>query len=169
VLEIGAGVGRMTKHLSELGARTIATDVSAQMLDRARRNLADSTNIEYIVVPGDGTLPVESGTVDVVFSYIVLQHVPTRAEQIRYLTESIRVLSPGGRLAIQVRASGFSTLAHEWVGFGVHLVKGRKTMNRAWRGARIPRKQILALGGDGVTVETRRFSRRHTWVVARKA
>lgn len=169
VLEIGAGVGRMTKRLAALGQRVIACDISAEMLSRAKVNLAALSNVDYVVVPGDGTLPVESGSVDVVFSYIVLQHVPTRADQVRYLAEAIRVLAPGGRLAIQVRATGLKTVLHEWAGFAAHLVRGRKTLSKAWRGAKIPKAEILALGTDEVTVELRRHNVRHTWVVANRA
>jgi SAM-dependent methyltransferase len=169
VLEIGAGVGRMTKRLAALGQRVIACDISAEMLSRAKVNLAALSTVDYVVVPGDGTLPVESGSVDVVFSYIVLQHVPAREDQVRYLSEAIRVLAPGGRLAIQVRATGLTTVLHEWAGFAAHLVRGRRTLSRAWRGAKIPNDQILALGTGDVTVELRRHNVRHTWVVATRA
>lgn len=169
VLEIGAGVGRMTKRLAALSDRVIACDISAEMLARARVNLAAHSTVDYVVVPGDGSLPVESGTVDVVFSYIVLQHVPDREDQVRYLSEAIRVLAPGGRAAIQVRATGLRTVLHEWAGFARHLVRGRKTLSKAWRGAKIPPAQILALATDEVTVELRRHNIRHTWVVARRA
>lgn len=170
VLEIGAGVGRMTKRLAALGERVIASDISAEMLSRAEVNLAEMSNVDYVVVPGDGSLPaVQSGSVDVVFSYIVLQHVPAREDQVRYLSEAIRALAPGGRLAIQVRATGVKTVLHEWAGFAAHLVRGRKTLSKAWRGAKIPKAQILALGADDVTVELRRHNVRHTWVVANRA
>ena len=36
VLEIGCGVGRMTRRLSQLAGRVIATDVSSEMLRRCR-------------------------------------------------------------------------------------------------------------------------------------
>lgn len=169
VLEIGAGVGRMTKRLAALGERVIAADISAEMLARARRNLSTLSNVDYVVVPGDGTLPVESGSVDVAFSYIVLQHVPAREDQVRYLSEAIRALAPGGRLAIQIRATGPATVLHEWAGFAAHLVRGRKTLSKAWRGAKIPKGQVLALATDDVTVQLRRHSIRHTWVVANRA
>lgn len=169
VLEIGAGVGRMTKRLAALGQRVIACDISAEMLSRARVNLADVSTVDYVVVPGDGSIPVEDGAVDVVFSYIVLQHVPSREDQVRYLSEAIRVLAPGGRAAIQVRATGVKALLHEWAGFAAHLVRGRKTLSKAWRGAKIPPAQILALATDDVAVELRRHSIRHTWVVATRA
>jgi hypothetical protein len=35
--------------------------------------------------------------IDVVFSYITLQHIPSQIDQLRYLHESARVLAPGGR------------------------------------------------------------------------
>src|SRR5438067_1460804 len=72
VLEIGCGVGRMTHRLAELGARVIAADISQGMLDRAIENLRGVPGIEYVLVPGDGSLPLPDACVDVVFSYITL-------------------------------------------------------------------------------------------------
>lgn len=37
------------------------------MLNRAETNLADQENIEYVLVPGDGTLPLPDDSIDVVF------------------------------------------------------------------------------------------------------
>jgi SAM-dependent methyltransferase len=167
-VEIGCGVGRMTARLAELARTVIATDVSAEMIAHARRNLADRSNVEWVVVPGDGSLPLETASVDVVFSYIVLQHVPTAQAQLRYLQESIRVLRPGGRLAIQVRGYGLATRAHEWAGYAVHLCRGHHTLSRAWRGARIPRARLLALAAPDVAVALCPAGRRHLWVVAHK-
>jgi SAM-dependent methyltransferase len=168
VLEIGAGIGRMTHRLAELGGQVIATDVSAEMLARARTNLHGHDNVALVVVPGDGALPVGAGTVDVVFSYIVLQHVATVAAQVRYLNEAIRAMRPGGRLAVQVRASGPDTLAHEWAGYLGHRVRGRRTMDKAWRGTRVPARRLIGLTRPDVTIELKRSSRRHLWVVARR-
>jgi SAM-dependent methyltransferase len=169
VLEIGSGIGRMTHRLAELGGRVVGTDVSAEMLAQARAHLGDHQHIELVVVPGDGRLPVAPASVDVVFSYIVLQHVPTVAAQLRYLTEGIAALKPGGRLAVQVRASGVGVFCHEWAGYLAHWADGRQTMDRAWRGARVPKRDLLRLARPDVTVELRRSSRRHLWVVARRS
>src|SRR5918993_1944988 len=101
-LEIGCGVGRMTRRLCELAGRVIATDVSSEMLRRCRSSLAGRHNVEHLQVPGDGTLTgVPDSSVDVVFSYITLQHVPDADAQLRYLAESVRVLRPGGSAALQ--------------------------------------------------------------------
>jgi SAM-dependent methyltransferase len=167
-VEIGCGVGRMTARLAELARTVIATDVSAEMIAHARRNLALQANVALLVVPGDGSLPLRTATADVVFSYIVLQHVPTVDAQLRYLKESIRILRPGGRLAVQVRGYGMATRVHEWAGYAAHLFRGHHTLSRAWRGARVPRSQLLSLAGPDVTVVLRPVGRRHVWVVAHK-
>jgi SAM-dependent methyltransferase len=168
VLEIGSGIGRMTHRLAQLGGWVIGTDVSVEMLTRAKTHLGDRSRVALVVVPGDGSLPVAPASVDVVFSYIVLQHVPTAQAQLRYLNEGIGALRPGGRLAVQVRAAGLGTVLHEWAGYVAHWADGRQTMDKAWRGARVPRRQLLALERPGVKVELRRSSRRHLWVIARR-
>ncbi len=96
LLEIGCGVGRMTRELARRAKHVIASDVSSEMLARAANNLADHDNIDYLELSGDGELPLEDATIDAVFSYITMQHVPTAAAQKRYLSEAIRVLAPGG-------------------------------------------------------------------------
>lgn len=166
VLEIGCGVGRMTHRLSELAGRVIGTDVSAEMLTRARRNLADRPNVTLVQIPGDGALPCTDGSVDVVFSYITMQHVPTVQAQLRYLSESIRLLRPGGRAAIQLRAPGVTARALDWAGHLAHALRGRRTLAGAWRGARLRPATLYGLGGEQVRVEIRRHNRRHIWFVA---
>src|SRR5580658_1265483 len=51
VLEIGSGVGRMTRRLSDLAGRVIATDVSEEMLRRCAHHLADRGNVTCMQVP----------------------------------------------------------------------------------------------------------------------
>lgn len=166
ILEIGCGVGRMTHRLADLAGRVIAADVSQEMLDRAAKNLIDWPAVEYLLVAGDGTLPMPDASVDVVFSYITLQHVPTRAAQLRYLGESLRVLRPGGALAIQVRATGMWARAYDWTGHLAHYARGRPTMHPAWRGATLRQTDILAVSDQ---LHIRPFNTRHCWVVAHAA
>lgn len=166
LLEIGCGVGRMTQRLAELAGRVIATDVSAEMLARARRNLADRPNVTLIQIPGDGGLPCIDRSVDVVFSYITMQHVPSAEAQLRYLDESVRLLRPGGRAAIQLRASGPTARGLDWAGHLGHAVRGRRTLAGAWRGARLPPDALRRLARDDLWVEIRHHTRRHIWFIA---
>src|SRR6059036_3142689 len=52
VLEIGCGVGRMTRTLGRVFGHVTAVDVSKEMIDRTRVNLADLDNVTLIL--GDG-------------------------------------------------------------------------------------------------------------------
>ena len=176
VLEIGCGIGRMTARLAEIFGRVVALDVSQVMLDRAAHELAARDIITYVLGSGSDLAGVESASVDVVFSYIVLQHVPTVAGQLEYFRETRRVLRPGGAAAIQIRSNTPTALALDWGGHLAHSVGGHRTLSRAWRGARIPRTELLAAAsgvwanghsaaGPRATVELRSFGRRHTWVV----
>lgn len=169
VLEIGCGVGRMTRRLAHMAGRVIALDVSAEMLRRCEANLDGSQNVEYVLVPGDGAMPdVSDAAVDVVFSYITLQHVPTRRAQLTYLRESARVLKPGGRMAIQVRDCSLRGRALDWSGYLGHAVSRHRTLSSSWRGARVPDAAIRgALEPLGLEVSLIRHLR-HRWVCAKK-
>jgi SAM-dependent methyltransferase len=167
VVDIGCGVGRMTRRLAELAGRVVATDVSSGMLTRCRQTLADRTNVDYVQLPGDGQLVgIPDSTADVVFSYITLQHVPTVQAQLRYLDESVRVLRPGGHAAIQVRATGWSARAVDWAGHLGHFLAGRRTLRAEWRGARLAAADIRRMAERaGARVELRPHGRRHIWIV----
>lgn len=171
LLEIGCGVGRMTRRLAELAGQVIATDVSAEMLTRARHHLADPPNVTLMQLPGDGRLPGPDASVDLVFSYITLQHIPSARAQLRYLTEAIRLVRPGGQVVIQLRAPGLLARANDWGSHIGHLLQGRCALARAWRGTRLPLGTLRGLERDDVQVEIRRIRRhkhRHIWFVARR-
>lgn len=168
LLEIGCGVGRMTRRLAERAGSVIASDVSGEMLARAKANLADLDEIRYLEVAGDGSLDLPDESVTAVFSYITMQHVPTAAAQERYFAESLRVLAPGGWAFLQFRRSGILPRLLDWVGHLAHVVRGRRTLNRAWRGARVKEQALKAFASPRVTVEVLSFDRRHIWALARK-
>ena len=176
VLEIGCGVGRMTRRLSELFGSVVAVDVSEEMLCRCRNNLSAHSTVVYQLVDGDGTLKgIGDDEVDVVFSYITFQHVPTRAAQLRYFEECARVLRVGGKLAVQIRSTAATAVALSWAGHLVHILQGRRTMNRAWRGSRIrPSAVAEYLRARGVTATVRpwpfhaRWNPTQRWVAGTK-
>ncbi len=163
LLEIGSGVGRMTRHLAALAQHVIAMDVSSEMLARARANLAALKNVEYVEVSGAGDIPLDDSSVDAVFSYLTMQHVPTASAQERYFAESLRVLRPGGWAYIQFRRSGFVPRLLDWAGHLAHTVSGHKTLSRAWRGARVKEQALLAYSSADVSVEILHLGRRHIW------
>lgn len=102
IVEIGCGIGRITRALAERSAHVWAFDISSEMLRRAREELGHVANIDW--VHGDGTTlrPLPDGAASVCFSFLVLQHLPEPALTLGYVSEMGRVLRPGGWSAFQV-------------------------------------------------------------------
>ena len=101
MLEIGCGVGRMTRALARIFGHVTGVDVSAEMIEGARANLRDCENVTLVL--GDGaTLPgVADESQDFAFSYIVFQHIPSLEVIASYCREVFRVLKPGSLFRFQ--------------------------------------------------------------------
>lgn len=104
-LELGCGVGRITRALSPSFRRCVGVDISAAMIQRAREMNADRPNCEWVVNDAPDLAAFDDGEFDLVVSFIVLQHVPDRAVISSYLREMARILAPGGALVVQMPAS----------------------------------------------------------------
>jgi SAM-dependent methyltransferase len=166
LLEIGAGAGRMTHRFAELYGRVIALDVSDRMLQLGRANLAGVDNVEWVLGSGVDLDVIADRSVDDVFSYITLQHVPSRRTVLRYLEEAGRVLRPGGRGALQLRHPGPLAWAIDQAGHLAHAAQGRRVWAAEWRGTRIPARRLLqAASSSAARVELRARGRRHLWVL----
>ena len=102
VLDIGCGVGRLTRVLAEQASHVHAIDVSAAMLEQARELNAHLTNVTWH--HGDGTTlhPIEDASIDAVVSHVVFQHIPDPQITLGYVREMGRVLAPGGWAVFQV-------------------------------------------------------------------
>jgi SAM-dependent methyltransferase len=99
ILDLGSGYGGRTIAFQRLtGARALGLDVSDKMAATATR-FARSEGIEeaHFMAGVAEALPLASGTVDVIFSYDVLEHVQNPETCLR---ECWRVLRPGGRLLL---------------------------------------------------------------------
>lgn len=101
-VEIGCGVGRLTRVLSRRAAEVIAVDVSEEMLDRARELNPGATNVRWTLGDGISLAGIEDACADVLVSQVVLQHIPDPAITLDYIREAGRVLKPRGWAAIQV-------------------------------------------------------------------
>jgi SAM-dependent methyltransferase len=102
VVEIGCGVGRLTRPLSQRVERVQAVDVSARMLTLARERNSELENVDWLLGDGTSLAAVESASIDACISYVVFQHIPDPAITLGYVREIGRVLRPGGWAAIQI-------------------------------------------------------------------
>lgn len=99
-VEIGCGMGRICLALSERFRQVIGYDISTEMLARARE-LVTADNVEFRLTEGSSLPSLPDGSVDLVISFTVFQHIPS-VEVIRsYVAEAGRVLGPGGVFVAQ--------------------------------------------------------------------
>ena len=95
VLELGCGTGDMWKgheDLMKTCSKLVLSDFSEGMLENAKANLGDNSNVEYRVIDIQD-IPFEAESFDVVIANMMLYHVP---DMVRGLTEVCRVLKKGG-------------------------------------------------------------------------
>jgi SAM-dependent methyltransferase len=110
MVELGCGAGRMTPSFARRYSRVVALDLSAEMLQRARQIHAEQQNILWLRVGGADLACLRSGSADFVFSYLVLQHLPTEDLAFGYIRELLRVLRPGGAFLFQFNGSHKPTM-----------------------------------------------------------
>jgi SAM-dependent methyltransferase len=100
-LDFGCGVGRLSQALAEHVDEVVGVDISPPMLEKARELDRSGGRCRFVLNEASDLGIVESGTVDVVYSSLVLQHMPPEFAR-GYLKEFVRVLAPGGVAAFQV-------------------------------------------------------------------
>jgi SAM-dependent methyltransferase len=101
LLDYGCGAGDLLRVLAEHGAQANFTgcDVSAGMLEEARRRWPQQLAPMPSLVRHEGPTPFAAGAFDVAIASALLHHVPP-AERAALYGEFGRVLRPGGRLYV---------------------------------------------------------------------
>ena len=180
MVELGCGAGRMTPSFARRYRRVVALDLSVEMLRRARQIHAEQQNILWLRVGGTDLACLRSGSADFLFSYLVLQHLPTEDLVFDYIREFLRVLRPGGAFLFQFNGShkptmnlrgrfAWGTVDALWSARMVFLSRAVARLLRldpaaagkSWRGAAIEAARIvsdLRLNGG----EVRELSGEHT-------
>jgi len=96
VLECGCGTGFYTKVIAGHADRVTATDISPEMLDIARHNLASHGNIAYCKVAAE-EIPFSPRTFDTILLANILNTVP---DPIKVLHECFYALKYNGQLIV---------------------------------------------------------------------
>jgi ubiquinone/menaquinone biosynthesis C-methylase UbiE len=110
LLDLGCGSGAVLLAAAERLPRGTAEgidlwrshDQSGNQIDKARANAADLGLTDRVRLhTGDMTaLPFDDGAFDVVTSALAVHNIPTADGRGRAVEEAVRVLRPGGRLAL---------------------------------------------------------------------
>jgi SAM-dependent methyltransferase len=103
-LDFGCGAGRLTYALADHFDQVIGIDIAPSMINVARGLRAAVPGVEFRVNTSNRLESVASGSIDLVYTRLVLQHIPPRYVR-EYLAEFVRVLSPGGILVFQLPSS----------------------------------------------------------------
>jgi len=100
VLDLGCGAGRFVAALRDAGSDVVGVEIARAALERAR---AVAPGADLRLLADDGSIPLEHGSVDLVWCSEVLEHV---ADGSHLLQEARRVLRPGGRILVTVPFHG---------------------------------------------------------------
>lgn len=97
-VEIGCGIGRISYWAAQRLTKLFACDVSRNMVKNAIRH----PNIEYVVT-GSLYWNAFPPVVDIIYSHLVMQHMP-KSSFWHYLSDASYLLRPGGVFIAQMNA-----------------------------------------------------------------
>lgn len=138
-IDYGCGVGRLSRALSTSFQCVLGLDISDAMLSEARSVNSGFNNIQFLRTSGDSLAGIAAGTIDLIYSNIVLQHSP-RKNQRALIREFCRVLRPGATLVFQTPSHQNLRTARGLL----HLLLGNRILNIARR-IRYGRGRIMEL------------------------
>jgi len=98
ILEVGCGNGRDLLEIAKTGCKLTGIDISEEMLEGAKKQLAPLKQAQVNIMYADVTkLDFKDNSFDKIIASEVLEHIP---EFEKALAEMARVLKPGGELVV---------------------------------------------------------------------
>ncbi len=138
ILENGCGVGMYVEHLSPLGGEVFGLEYD---FERAHEAAARSPRI--FNAAGE-SLPLPSGTFDLILSHEVIEHMQDDQAAVR---EMIRVVKPGGRIVLFCPNRGYPFETHGVYWRGSYQFGNIPFVNylpRVWRNKLAPHVRVYS-------------------------
>jgi SAM-dependent methyltransferase len=164
VVDLGCGVGRLTRVIAARAASVYAIDVSAEMLAQARKHNPELGNVEWIHGDGLTLQPIPDEAADAVVSHVVFQHIPDPQVTYGYVAEMGRVLRAGGWAAFQVSNDPGIHRATQSVGPRLRAAVGRAPRGQTepqWVGSAVDMEELRA-AASGAGLELTRVEGERT-------
>lgn len=160
VLDFGCGAGRLSQALAEHAVEVVGVDISAPMLEQARRLDRSNGRCRFVLKEAGDLRLFGDGEFDLVYSELVLQHLPLLAIE-AYVAEFLRVLRPGGTAIWQCTTKPLWTMKgaiwriapHRLVRFGQKVVL-RYPAPMRMTGVPVERMRALVSEHGGRVVDT---------------
>jgi ubiquinone/menaquinone biosynthesis C-methylase UbiE len=102
VLDFGCGVGRLTRPLAAHFENYVGIDISESMLAQAREWNQACQRCRFVLNTTGDLRMFETGSVDLIYSRYVLQHLPSTELVRSYLREFVRIVGPDGLVVFQL-------------------------------------------------------------------
>lgn len=159
IVDVGCGLGRLTRAAFALGAGSVhAIDVSREMLGRAQAYNAELDNVTWVHGDGTSLAGIPDAVADGLISHVVFQHIPDPQITLGYVKDMARVLKPGAWAAFQVsndpkvhrpRRGLFKRRLGRAIGY-----EPKGAEDPAWLGSAVDLEELRSVGDEsGLTME----------------
>lgn len=134
-LDFGCGVGRHVVALSKVSNEVLGVDIAESMLKEAKKNIENYSIKNEKIARADDNLPNLDGSFDLIYSYGVFQHIPSK-RGLKILCNLLDCLSESGICVIHIpyfRSSSYIRKIIHWGRLHIpllnniaNLIKGKK-------------------------------------------
>ncbi len=104
IVDNACGQGYFSRAFASNGAQVIGADISKELIELAKKNMIEKTDLEFFVAPSHSLTFIESGSADVVTIILAIQNIEKLAETFE---ECSRILKVGGRLVFVLNHPAF--------------------------------------------------------------
>jgi|GEM_PF-2387369 len=152
ILEVGCGDGWVSNLLADQCQRVIGLDINPQRIEPPEK-----PNVLLLAAEAELT-PIAPGSIDVIFSFALLEHIPHRVPMLQQLRP---LLKPGGRMIHVVPTAEMKLL--QWLGFIPDKIRRSiRSFTRRLAGQPKPHPAVKSVDGHE-TNNPRREGRRRKW------